>query len=208
MTLCYNRVMKATKINPLEVFNLKRKTKLNRYWEAYFHSLSVEFSKTFFEIIKEPLNVRLVNCETIDFDTYNENLGDNTLIQFFKIYPHNNLGFYTIPYETFELLLTNILGGKTAKENFKEQHDLTKIDQSIIHIIINKLISILTTPLQDGLRNIQIELLDFNTGELVKKSSNIKQSICVQEYYIQIGEEIYPFDLVFTSGFLERFTLL
>lgn len=201
--------MKALKIDPSQVFKLKHKTHLSRFWEHYFQNLSVDFTKSLFQIIKKPINVKLISCETTDFDSYNENLNEKSLVQFFKIYPHSQFGFYSIPYKTFELLLTSLIGGNFSySEDYLHEHDLTTIDQNLIGILIQKLIVILERPLKEGLRNIDIELMDINNAEILKNSSINNQNICVQEYIIQVEEDIFHFDLVFTSQFLEQFTIV
>ena len=132
-----------------------------------------------------------------------------SLVQFFKIHPHSQFGFYSIPYKTFELFLTSLLGGNfSSQEDPINDHELTSLDQNLISILIQKLVLILEKPLKDGLRNIDIELMDINNAEIFKNTNIHNQNICVQEYIIQVEEEVFYFDLVFTSKFLEQFTLL
>jgi flagellar motor switch protein FliM len=199
--------MKAIRVLPHEFPRLKRKPKINDFWKSYFNNLSVEFSKQLFHTVKKPLTVRLANCESFEFEHYYNQLEEESLIQFFNIYPHNTWGFYYLPYKTVNLLLTNLLGGSIYQED-ETKHEITNIDHKVLSIVVNKMVSLLQAPLEEGIRNISIELLDTDKNELLSYSEIQSQNVCVQEYLIEVNGEFYPIDLVFSSNFLESFSIL
>ena len=114
--------MKAIRVLPHEFSRLKQKPKINDFWKSYFNNLSVEFSKQLFHTVKKPLTVRLANCESFEFEHYYNQLEEESLIQFFNIYPHNTWGFYYLPYKTVNLLLTNLL------DRLIHQEDLLRVN--------------------------------------------------------------------------------
>jgi hypothetical protein len=199
--------MKALKISPQELANLKRKPNLNVFWKNYFSNLTVEFSKQLFQIVKKPMKITLANCNSFEFEHYYSQLDEESLIQFFNIYPHNTWGFYYLPYETVELLLSNILGGSLYSEK-EMNHKITSLDEKVLSVLVKKLVSLLQSPLEEGIRNISIDLLDTYKEELLNYSGIQSQNVCVQEYLIELDGEIYPIDLVFSSNFLERFSIV
>lgn len=204
--MCYNLQMKAIRVLPHEFSNLK-KPRLSTFWKSYFQNLSVEFSKQLFHTIKKPLSIRLANCESFEFEHYYNQLDEQSLIQFFNISPHNTWGFYYLPYETVDLLLINILGGSIYSEK-ETKHEISKLDKKVLSVVIHKLVSLLQAPLEEGIRNISIDLLDTNKNELLSYSAIQSHNVCVQEYLIEIEGEFYPIDLVFSSNFLERFSVV
>lgn len=199
--------MKAVRLLHQDLASIRTKPKLSRFWRSYFNNLSVEFAKQLFHTIKKPINIKLANCESYEFEHYYDQLDKDSLIQFFNIYPHNTWGFYYLPFETVELLLHNIMGGSVYSES-DSGHTISTLDRKMLSIIINKLVSLLQAPLEKGIRNISITLLDTDKNELLAFSDVQSQNVCVQEYLIEINGEYYPIDLVFSSNFVEGFSIL
>lgn len=196
--------MAVVKLTPQQLANLRTRPKLNPFWESYFHDITVELNRLFFEIFRENISVKAVNLVLVDVGDYLEN-SRHSVTQFFKVYPHNTFGFYQLPFETIDLLLTQMLGGKIVSTS---KRDLTNVDQSIIDIVSTKLGNVLEKPLIRDNREMKFQFLDLNEDILMHSLKKMKQFICVQQYVIQLKDDYYYFDLAFTNNFLNQFSLI
>lgn len=198
--------MKVLKLTPEQLASLRSKPQLNKFWSGYFQNITIEINRLFFSIFREQVSVKPINCEVFAFDQYLSNSASNSIVQFFQIRPHNSFGFYQLPYNTIDLLMCKLLGGKVASNN--TQRDITQVDQSIIEIVTSKLMDVLEAPFTNEQREIYFELIDLDENLMMHSLTEQKQYICVQQYLIQVGEEYYYFDLAFTNNFLDRFILV
>jgi flagellar motor switch protein FliM len=198
--------MKALKLTPEQLTGLKSKPKLNQFWSGYFQSITIELNRLFFSIFRENIVIRPVSCDVVSFDDYLENSTQNSIVQFFKIHPHNSFGFYHLPFNTVDLLMNRLLGGKVANE--ATSRDITQVDHSIIEVVTAKLMDVLEAPFVKDNRELSFELIDLDENLMMHSLSSNKQYICVQQYLIQLGDNYYYFDIAFTNQFLDRFVLL
>ena len=196
--------MAVVKLAPQQLASLRARSKLNPFWESYFHDITVELNRLFFEIFREQISVKAVNLELIDVEGYLKN-SRHSVTQFFKIYPHNTFGFYQLPFETIDLLLTQLLGGKMVSDI---KRDLTNVDQGIIDIVSLKLGNVLEKPLVRDNRELRFQFIDLNEDILMHSLKSSKQYICVQQYVIHLKSDYYYFDLAFTNNFLNQFSLI
>lgn len=196
--------MGIRKLTPQQLAELRSRPKLTTFWEGYFSDITVELNRLFFSIFRESVSVKPVSLNLIDSNEYFEN-SQHTVTQFFKIHPHKNYGFYNLPYETIDLLLSHLLGGNLVSGT---KRTLSKVDQSIIHILSNKLADVLQAPMIKDNRKLKFEFLDINEDILKHNLTSNNQYICVQQYVIQLQGEYYYFDLAFTNQFLNQFSLI
>lgn len=199
--------MKVLKLSPEQLASLRSKPKLNQFWSGYFQNITIELNRLFFSIFREQISVKPISCEVFAFDQYLERDNQNSIVQFFQIQPHNSFGFYSIPFDTIDLLMTKLLGGRVVS-NSPSSRDITQVDQSVLEVVTSKLMDVLEAPFTKDNRELYFELIDLDENLMMHSLSEHKQYVCVQQYLIQMGDKYYYFDLGFTNKFLDKFKLV
>jgi hypothetical protein len=196
--------MAVVKLTPEQLAGLRTRPKLNKFWEGYFQEITVELNKLMFSLFRKHTLVKPVNLEIVKITDYLSHQ-ENSIIQFFKIYPHNSIGFYALPYETVDLLMNQLLGGRVVTST---KRDITRVDESVIQVVTSRLAKVLEEPLVRGNRKLSFEFINLDHRLVGGNYNGSGDYICVQQYVIQIENQYFYFDLAFTNNFLNRFSLV
>lgn len=196
--------MAVVKLTPEQLVGLRSKPKLSKFWESYFNQITVELNKVFFGLFRRQTYVRFMHVDVVKIHDYIEHQ-NHSIIQFFKIQPHNSLGFYSIPYDTVDLLLNQLLGGRAG---LPVKRDITNVDESIIEIVTTRLAHALEAPFVQNNRKMKFDFIDLDQRVVGGHYNGHDEYICVGQYVIQIGNEYYSLDMAFINNFLNKFSVV
>lgn len=196
--------MGIVKLTPEQLVGLRSKPKLSKFWESYFNQITVELNKVFFNLFRVNTQVRFTHLDIVKIHDYIEHQ-NQSIIQFFKIQPHNSLGFYTIPYETVDLLLNQLLGGRAVTS---KKRDITNVDESIIEIVTARLAKALEMPFTQDNRKMKFNFVDLDQRVVGGRYNGHDEYICVGQYVIEVGSTYYSLDIAFMNNFLNKFSVV
>lgn len=180
---------------------------LSQYWRSYFAQFSVDVSRLFMKSTMQNSSVRFLHRDVFLLKDYLKQISQNSLIQPFRIKPHNEIGFVYLTGELCNHLIHFQLGGSEQKEN-SNVHYLTNFDEKLLSHSLTNLVALVETHLRSRDSSVLLEMLEPIHLNMMEVSFKGNDLISAQQFLLMTGSNTHVFDLGFSNKFLESFVLI
>ena len=179
---------------------------LSQFWRRYFSKFSIDVTRLLTKYTLQNLTVRFLHRDVFLMREYMQHTSSNSIIQPFKITPHQEIGFFYVTGELVNQIMHLMLGGSDQQQ--QKVHYLTKFDEKLMVNCLNDLILLAENHLRERDKEIQLIQMDPVDLSLLQVGFEGEHLISTQQFLVMSGSQTHVFDLCFSNKFLESFVLI
>jgi hypothetical protein len=179
---------------------------LTLFWQNYFATLSINFSKLFCKYTREPISVRYLHRDTVKGKQYFDAVFEKSVIKVFQVAPDRGLGFLFLTDDLTNYFLNSILG--SSDMNYGRSSLVTNTSYKLLENILDDMLALLHREFKKSHRGVLFEEIELDKIPFLSHSNEAQQMISVQQFLVVSGSYSFVFDIAFTNSLLETSVLL